>query len=99
MARFKNPADIKVRCIGYRGAFNTGKVHLDEMATAGMTLTAVGENDPARPGVAAVDFSGIEPCASVAGMPCAPSTLTWTWTSCFDSIRKLRLLSHIFRNA
>jgi len=68
MARFKKPADVKVGCIGYGGAFNMGKSHLNEMAKAGMTPVAVAEIDPARLEVAARDFPGIQTYTSVAGM-------------------------------
>ncbi len=55
----KAPA-IKVGVIGYGGAFNMGKVHLDEMRQAGMIPTAVCELDPERLKVADRDFPGIE---------------------------------------
>jgi predicted dehydrogenase len=68
MALFKKTADIKVGCIGYGGAFNMGKAHLNEMAKAGMTPTAVAEIDTARLAVAAREFPGIQTYASVAAM-------------------------------
>jgi len=68
MTHFKKAADIKVGCIGYGGAFNMGKAHLNEMAKAGMTPTAVAEIDTARLAVATQDFPGIQTYASVAGM-------------------------------
>ncbi|MEM9252314.1 MAG: Gfo/Idh/MocA family oxidoreductase, partial [Planctomycetota bacterium] len=59
-ATFKKPSDIKVGVIGYGGAFNMGKAHLDQMKKAGMTPYAVCEIDPARLDVATADFPGIE---------------------------------------
>jgi len=68
MKQFKQAGDIKVGVIGYGGAFNMGKVHLDEMRRAGMTPTAVAEIDAARLKVAETDFPGIETYGSVAAM-------------------------------
>jgi hypothetical protein len=41
--RWKNPAEIRVGVIGYGGAFNMGKAHLNEMRAAGMTPAAVAD--------------------------------------------------------
>lgn len=60
MKRFKRAEDIKVGVIGYGGAFNMGRHHLNEMKTAGMTPTAVMELDPARLEAASKDWPGIE---------------------------------------
>lgn len=68
MKKFKSAADIKVGVIGYGGSFNMGKAHLNEMAKAGMTPTAVAEIDPDRLKVAQQDFPGIETYASVTEM-------------------------------
>lgn len=68
MARFKRAKDIKVGAIGYGGAFNMGKSHLNEMRRAGMTPTAVAEIDKSRLKVAEGDFPGIETYSSVADM-------------------------------
>ncbi len=68
MARFKKASDIKVGVVGYGGAFNMGKHHLNEMAKAGMTPRAVAEIDQARLKVAIADFPGIETYSSVAAM-------------------------------
>ena len=46
MSKYKKASDIKVGVIGYGGAFNMGRSHLNEMAKAGMTPTAVAELDP-----------------------------------------------------
>jgi len=66
--RFKHPKDIKVGVIGYGGIFHMGKGHLNEMAAAGMTPTAVCEIDKKRLEVAAQDFPGIETYSSIAQM-------------------------------
>jgi scyllo-inositol 2-dehydrogenase (NADP+) len=68
MKRAKTCAGISVGVIGYGGAFNMGKAHLDEMRDAGMTPTAVAEIDPARLEAARSDFPGIETYTSVAAM-------------------------------
>ncbi len=68
VARFKSAKDIKVGAIGYGGAFNMGKSHLNEMSRAGMTPTAVAEIDESRLKIAEADFPGIETYGSVAEM-------------------------------
>ncbi len=68
MRRFEKAKDIKVGVIGYGGAFNMGKGHLNEMKRAGMTPVAVSELDKARLEVAKKDFPGIETYTSVAEM-------------------------------
>ena len=35
MKRYKRASDIKVGVVGYGGAFNMGRVHLQEMQKAG----------------------------------------------------------------
>ena len=64
MKKFKSASEIKVGVIGYGGAFNMGKAHLNEMKKAGMTPTAVAEIDKERLKVAETDFPGI-PLGSV----------------------------------
>ncbi|MEX0325171.1 MAG: Gfo/Idh/MocA family protein [Puniceicoccaceae bacterium] len=59
MNTFSSADQIKVGVIGYGGAFNMGKVHLDGMHKAGMTPVAVTELDPDRLKVAKTDFPGI----------------------------------------
>ncbi|MDD5706335.1 MAG: Gfo/Idh/MocA family oxidoreductase [Kiritimatiellae bacterium] len=59
MKRFKRAADIKVAVVGYGGAFNMGRLHLNEMKRAGMTPAAVAELDPKRLEAAKQDFPGI----------------------------------------
>lgn len=68
MKRYKQAKDINVGVIGYGGAFNMGKIHLDEMKKAGMTPRAVAEIDPKRLAVAKDDFPGIETYTSVTTM-------------------------------
>ena len=68
MKRFKRAQDIKVGVIGYGGAFNMGRHHLNEMLKAGMTPVAVAELDAERLKVAAEDFPGIDTYTSVAAM-------------------------------
>ncbi|MCC7203743.1 MAG: Gfo/Idh/MocA family oxidoreductase [Phycisphaeraceae bacterium] len=68
MARFSKAQDIKVGVIGYGGAFNMGKAHLEEMKRAGMTPVAVAEIDEKRLEVARQDFAGIETYNSAAKM-------------------------------
>ena len=65
---FKKPADVKVGCVGYGGAFNMGRQHLNEMAKAGMTPAVVCEINPERRKVAEQEFPGIQTFASVAEM-------------------------------
>jgi predicted dehydrogenase len=64
----QHPKAINAGVIGYGGAFNMGRAHLQEMQKAGMTPTAVTEIDPARLAVATQDFPGIETYSSVAAM-------------------------------
>lgn len=68
MKTYSSPSDIKVGVVGYGGAFNMGRQHLQQMKDAGMTPVAVTEIDPARLAVAAQDFPGIETYATVAEM-------------------------------
>ena len=68
MKYFKSAKDIKVGVIGYGGAFNMGKVHLDGMHNAGMTPVAVTELDAERLKVAESDFPGIGTYSSVKDM-------------------------------
>jgi predicted dehydrogenase len=60
MAWFKNPSDIKVGVIGYGGAFNMGRAHLNQAQQAGMRPFAVCELDATRLAAARTDFPGIE---------------------------------------
>jgi len=64
-SRFKHPAEIKVGVVGYGGAFNMGRLHLQDMQKAGMTPRAVAEPDGARRAIAAQEFPGIQTFAGV----------------------------------
>ena len=68
MNNYKKAEDIKVGVIGYGGAFNMGRKHLQEMKDAGMTPFAVAEIDDDRLAVAEEDFPGIETYSSVEKM-------------------------------
>ena len=68
MQPYSSPKEIKVGVLGYGGAFNMGKSHLDQMKKAGMTPFAVCEIDPARLEVAKDDFPGIETYGSLDAM-------------------------------
>jgi predicted dehydrogenase len=68
MKRYKRASDIKVGVVGYGGAFNMGRAHLQEMQKAGMTPTAVAEIDPTRLAVASQDFRDIETYPSLSAM-------------------------------
>ncbi len=68
MKKHKSSSDIKVGVVGYGGAFNMGRAHLDEMTKAGMTPVAVAEIDAARLAVARQDFPDIATYANVATM-------------------------------
>lgn len=58
-ALYKSPADIRVGVIGYGGAYNMGRQHLQQMQAAGMTPVAVAEIAPDRLAAAGEDFPGI----------------------------------------
>ena len=68
MKRYKRAGEIKVGVIGYGGAFNMGRGHLNEMRAAGMTPLAVAEVDGERLKVAAAEFPGIETYCSAGEM-------------------------------
>lgn len=59
---------IKVGVVGYGGAFNMGRIHLNEMQAAGLTPVAVAEVDSARALVALEDFPGIKIFSNVSQM-------------------------------
>ncbi len=60
--------EIKAGVVGYGGAFNMGRRHLEEMRAAGMIPAAVAEIDPDRLREADKDFPGIGLYSDVAGM-------------------------------
>ena len=68
MKNYASPADIRVGVVGYGGAFNMGRQHLQQMKDAGMTPVAVTEVDAARLAVATEDFPGIQTYSSVEEM-------------------------------
>jgi predicted dehydrogenase len=68
MKRYAKASEVKVGVVGYGGAFNMGRAHLNEMKRAGMTPVAVAEIDPARLEVAGQDFPGIETYRSLGEM-------------------------------
>lgn len=68
MTAFDEPVDIKVGVIGYGGAFNMGRKHLQQMEQAGMTPVAVNDLDPERLEVAEEDFPGISTYTSSTDM-------------------------------
>jgi len=68
VSKFKQAGDIKVGVVGYGGAFNMGRSHLNEMKRAGMTPVAVADPDTERLKVAEQDFPGIETYTSQARM-------------------------------
>ena len=68
MAKFRKASDIKVGVVGYGGAFNMGRGHLNEMKRAGMTPVAVAEIDAERLKVAAEEFPGIQTYPSLTQM-------------------------------
>ncbi|MDR1190055.1 MAG: Gfo/Idh/MocA family oxidoreductase [Verrucomicrobiales bacterium] len=68
MQKYKKANDIKVGVVGYGGAFNMGKQHLQQMLAAGMTPLAVTEVDAGRLVAARADFPGIETYPTVGAM-------------------------------
>lgn len=68
MAYFQQRGDIKVGVVGYGGAFNMGRWHLNFMREVGMTPVAVAELDAERRAAAAEEFSGIATFPNVEAM-------------------------------
>ncbi len=68
MPQYSKASEIKVGVVGYGGAFNMGRAHLNQMKAAGMTPIAVTEVDPARLAAATVDFPGVETYKTVGEM-------------------------------
>jgi predicted dehydrogenase len=68
MPTFAKASDIKVGVVGYGGAYNMGRQHLNQCRAAVMVPTAVAEIDPERLKVATVDFPGIETYPTVEAM-------------------------------
>ena len=68
MSAFASAAEIKVGVIGYGGAFNMGRAHLQQMQLAGMTPLAVVELNEERLAVAREEFPGIQTYTTVEAM-------------------------------
>lgn len=68
MKAYSTSTELKVAVVGYGGAFNMGRQHLQQAQAAGMQPTAVVELDPQRLAAATEDFPGIETYAAVADM-------------------------------
>ncbi|MCX7015171.1 MAG: Gfo/Idh/MocA family oxidoreductase [Candidatus Sumerlaeota bacterium] len=68
MKQAEKPADIQCGVIGYGGAFNMGRKHLQDMQRAGMTPAAVCDVDRARLEIAKTDFPGIQTYTRVGAM-------------------------------
>lgn len=68
MKLYSSADQITVGVVGYGGAFNMGRSHLQQMQAAGMTPLAVSEIDAARLAVAAHDFPGIQTYSSLEEM-------------------------------
>lgn len=68
MKTHKNAGAVKVGVVGYGGAFNMGRQHLQQMQSTGMVPVAVAEVDPSRLAVATEDFPGIKTYTSVTTM-------------------------------
>ena len=66
--KLKRKRDIRVGVIGYGGAYNMGRHHLNEMKAAGMTPVAVCDTDGERLALAQHDFDGIETYRSAGRM-------------------------------
>lgn len=66
--KFKKPEEIRVGVVGYGGAYNMGKKHLEEIKRIGMTPAAVADADPSRLEVAKADFHEIETYSSTEAM-------------------------------
>lgn len=59
MKTYSSTSEIKVGVVGYGGAYNMGRKHLQELQDEGMVPVAVAELDPERLKVATEDFPGI----------------------------------------
>ena len=95
MSSSLSSSPVKVGVVGYGGAFNMGRQHLQEMRAAGMVPTAVAELDPARLAVAQQDFPGIETYATLpemlarSGVPRAPDPeVLELLVTCFRELRE-----------
>ena len=64
-SRTRNAKEIKVGVVGYGGAYNLGRLHLEDMQKAGMTPRVIVEPDAPRLEVARKDFPALQHYASV----------------------------------
>ncbi|MCG9896155.1 MAG: Gfo/Idh/MocA family oxidoreductase [Fimbriimonadaceae bacterium] len=55
-----DPRTIRAGIIGYGGAFEMGRIHAEQMAAAGLQVTAVCDSDPARLALAAEQLPGVQ---------------------------------------
>ncbi len=60
MEQYESIDQVTVGVIGYGGAYNMGRTHLENMQKVGMVPLAVTEIDEARLDIAKTDFPGIE---------------------------------------
>lgn len=65
---FEERRALKVGVIGYGGAFNMGRTHLNEMKNAGFIPVAACDVDPARAQAAEKEFPGIQSYTSIETM-------------------------------
>ncbi len=65
---FKKASDIKAGIIGYGPSFGMGKLHLDQMAAAGMSICAMADIDPERCEACAAEFPSLETYTSTTEM-------------------------------
>ncbi len=68
MEAYARREEIKCAVVGYGGAFDMARKHLEQMDGAGMTPHAAADLDEDRLEVAEEDFPGIRTCNSVEGM-------------------------------
>jgi scyllo-inositol 2-dehydrogenase (NADP+) len=68
MKTYQHPSEITVGVVGYGGAFNMGRSHLQLSQATGMTPLAVAEVDASRLEVAKEEFPGIETYSSMEEM-------------------------------
>lgn len=68
MKKYQKPSDIKIGVVGYGGAFNMGRHHINEIMLTGAVPCAVAEVDTARREAARKDFPNIETYATVPEM-------------------------------
>ena len=87
--QLSSDAPVRVAVIGYGGAFNMGKGHLNWMKDAGMTPTAVCDLDASRLTTAQDDFPGIATYTSVESLLADPNVDLVTIITPHDSHMRL----------